>query len=87
MLADYSEGPKLNSCNDGLYLPCSIAGVKVNCLIDTGVNTSIIHPKKYYSILESARAKLQTVTSSIRLADGGKFNHQVRLPCHCLFLM
>ena len=55
-----------------MYLPCSIAGVKVNCLIDTGANTSIIHPKKYYSIPESARSKLQTVTRSIRLADGGK---------------
>ena len=41
-------------------------------LFDTGANTSIIHPKKYYSIPESARSKLQTVTSSIRLADGGK---------------
>ena len=72
MSADCSEGPKLNSCNDGLYLPCSISGVKVNCLIDTGANTSIIHPKKYYSIPERSRANLQTVTSNIRLADGGK---------------
>ena len=66
MSAIYAEGSKLNSCNDGLYLPYSIAGVK-------GVNTSIIHLKKYFFIPESARAKLQTVTSNIPLADGGKF--------------
>ena len=71
MSDNYSEGPKLNFCNDGLYLPCSIAGVKVNCLHDTGANTSIIHPKIYYSIQDSATkiyfSILESVTNSNKL--------------------
>ena len=58
--------------------------MKVNCLIDTGANTSIIHPSKYYSIPESARVRLHQVSSCIRLADGGKIQPlgEVTLPLH-----
>ena len=29
-------GPTILSCKDGLYLPCSISNIKLNCLVDTG---------------------------------------------------
>ena len=65
-----------------MYLPCTIAGVNINCLIDTGANTSIIHPKKYYSIPDSVRAGLKGVTNDIRLADGARIQPlgEVTLP-------
>ena len=47
-------------------------GVRVNCLVDMGANRSFLHPKKYFSIADSCRPQLQSLTSHVRLANGNK---------------
>jgi hypothetical protein len=56
---------------DGLYLPVSIEGIKVNCLIDTGSTITILHPRKYLAIREDRRPPLEETPVKLRVADGG----------------
>ena len=50
----------------------TVAGVPVNCLLDTGATMTVIHPQKYYEIPEDTRPlpPLQRMNGHIRLADG-----------------
>ena len=68
------EGPNISvsNCGDGFYIQGSLLGVRVNCLVDTGANKSILHPKKYFSIADSCRPQLQSLISHVRLANGDK---------------
>ena len=67
---------------DGLYITVEIGGVQVNCLIDSGATTTVIHPKKYYEIPSSLRPALQPAGEAVRMADGGRVYPmgQVTLP-------
>ena len=58
-------------CKDGFYLRAKLGVVDINCLIDTGANSSILHPRKYYAIPNALRPPLQQLENRIRLADGG----------------
>ena len=66
-------GPRVNICEDGLYLKAKLGGgIEVNCLVDTGGIKSILHPKKFYSIPSSVRPLLTELAKNIVLADGDK---------------
>ena len=66
-------GPRVNICEDGLYLKAKLGGgIEVNCLVDTGANKSILHPKKFYSIPSSIRPSLTELTKNIVLANGDR---------------
>jgi transposase InsO family protein/predicted aspartyl protease len=56
---------------DGLYMPVKIGGVEINCLIDTGSTVTVLHPRKYHSMDEKRRPRLQEVAVKLRMADGG----------------
>ena len=47
-------------------------GIEVNCLVDTGANKSIIHPKKFYSIPSSVRPSLTELAKNIVLTNGDR---------------
>ena len=59
-------------CEDGLYLKAELNGIEVNCLIDTGANRSILHPKKYFSIPLNKRPPLTELRRNILLANGDR---------------
>ena len=42
----------------GLHLDSSLCGMQISCLVDTGANKSILHPKKYFAISAGVRPPL-----------------------------
>ena len=56
---------------DSLYLTVTIAGMPVRCLIDSGSTMSVLHTSCYESIPLRVRPKLQPLSGSLRVADGG----------------
>ena len=68
------DGPivAVSNCVDGLYLESSLCGLKISCLVDTGANKSILHPKKYFAISAGVRPPLVPSGSHIRIANGDK---------------
>ena len=56
-----------------MYLNVKLGGgIEVNCLLDTGANKSILHPKKFCSIPSSVRPSLTEFAKNIVLADRDK---------------
>ena len=48
-----SQRPTTATWKGGLYLKATLADQTVHCLLDTGANRSILHPKVYYGIPDS----------------------------------
>ena len=49
-----------------------IENMEINCLIDTGANRSVLHPRKYWQIPETKRPPLHSTTQRIRVANGNR---------------
>ena len=56
---------------DSLFVKATIFGVKLECLVDTGSTSTILHSGKYFEIPEHMRPKLNPSSSTLRVADGG----------------
>ncbi|XP_033729790.1 uncharacterized protein LOC117318986 [Pecten maximus] len=62
--------PKADVTTDGLYISVKICGVNVNCLIDTGATSTVLHPTKYLDIPSRDRPRLEKRRYNIQVADG-----------------
>ena len=59
---------------DGLYLKAKVFDLEINCLLDTGSTSTIMHPKKFMSIPEHVRPTITKKCGNLRMADGGIVN-------------
>jgi hypothetical protein len=51
-------------------LVANFSGTEVNCLLDTGATSSVIHPNRFYAIPEESRPRLEGKAGSLEVADG-----------------
>ena len=59
---------------DNLFVKCFIFDVEVNCLIDTGSTTCVLHPRKYLLLPKNVRPEIQKSNKQLCLADGSVVN-------------
>ena len=56
---------------DSLYLPVSLEGMPVQCLVDSGSTLSVLHSNCYHSIPKQKQPKLSCSAGMLCMADGG----------------
>lgn len=61
---------KIKQSNDGLFIKSTIFGNSVDCLIDTGATTSVLHSKVFLRLPEEKRPQLNRNCGDLRVADG-----------------
>ena len=67
-----------------LYLPGSIDGNDVTCLIDSGATLSVMHTSIYRSMDPDSRTKIRPREGHLRMADGGLVKPLGQIDCRLM---